>query len=322
MKAISAIILLFFAIILVLALYDAPSKVAPPKEPVVEVAPPPPKPEPKKPMSVKERKKHFVETTLPAILRVKAELDKKYEHVLALSQKETLSDSERSSIEQLKQQYKVEGIPCLLNRLRTHPVSIVLAQAALETGWGTSRFYTEANNIFGIWSYNKNEPRIAASETRGAKTIYVKKYASLDASIEGYFKMMATGRAYKAFREARKNEANPFKLIAHLTHYSELREEYVKRLYSVIKSNRFYQYDVPTFKPIALDQIIPEYVRQQEEKKKAALLHAREAKADTLNTLPETAETERREADPMTPSDCNGSTPAQVTISDTNSSQG
>ena len=321
MKAISAVILLFFAAILILALYDAPSRVAPVEKKAPEVVAKPTPPAPKKPLSVKERKKQFIEKTLPSILRVKAELDQQYAHVMELSKKESLSDSESSVIETLKTRYKVEGIPCLLNRLQTHPVSIVLAQAALETGWGTSRFYTEANNIFGIWSYNKNEPRIAASETRGEKTIYVKKYATLDASIEGYFKMMATGRAYKAFRDARKSETNPFKLIAHLTHYSELREEYVKRLYYVIKSNRFYQYDVPVFQPLTLAQIIPEYVRKQEEAKKAALLKESMQKNATSNERCETPIEERRESDPMHPSDCNTSDPIQVTVSDINSSK-
>ena len=135
----------------------------------------------------------------------------------------------------------------------------------MESGWGTSRFYLEANNIFGIWSYNSKEPRISAGETRGEKAIYVRKYRSLEDSIEDYFHMIASGKAYRSFRNSRLENDNPFRLIAHLTHYSELREEYVKRLYDVIKSNQFYQYDTPSYRPIALREIIPEYFVTTEE---------------------------------------------------------
>lgn len=252
------IILGLVGFILLLTLYaavDMLQKMAEPKQQAASVVTEPQVEEPE--LSPAERKRRFIEKTLPAIERVKARLDAQYKHVLALSKKERLSDEEREEIKRLERTYKAEGMPCLLRRLHTHPVSIVLAQAALESGWGTSRFYKEANNIFGIWSYNADEPRIAAGETRGEKTIYVKKYPSLEASIEGYFKMIARSRAYKAFKNARYTEENPFSLIAFLTRYSELREEYVKRLYYVIKGNRFYTYDSPVYQPVALSQILP-----------------------------------------------------------------
>jgi Bax protein len=262
-KAISAVILLFFAGIMTLALYDAPARVET-LESAAEGSGASASAEAAERMSVADRKKLFIEKTLPAIRSVKSKLDALYDYVLLLSQKETLTTQETLMLDALKKRYKVAGIPCLLNRLRTHPVSIVLAQAALETGWGRSRFYNEANNIFGIWSFNANEPRIAAGENRGKKTIYVKKYPTLEASIEGYFSMMATARAYGDFRRVRRTEENPFKLLRHLTHYSELREEYVKRLYYVIKANRFYQYDQPSYEPISLAQILPEEAPDQQ----------------------------------------------------------
>ena len=265
MKTIAGLILLLFGIVLSLALYDAPERLSNEGQQAVEASEHEPAEPDEQPLSTAERKKRFIEQTLPAILRVKNELDQIHGYVLQLSKKESLTPGERRFVNSLKERYKVDGIPCLLRRLRTHPASIVLAQAALESGWGTSRFYREANNIFGIWSYNKKEPRLAAGQTRSGKTIYVKKYKTLDDSIRGYFKMMATGYAYDRFREARQKEQNPFLLIRHLDHYSELREEYVKRLYHVIRSGRFYRYDSPSFQPIPLAQIIPEYLKKQEE---------------------------------------------------------
>ncbi len=216
------------------------------------------KPVYKAPASTPESKRLFLENTIAAITKVKKRLDAQYQMVYELSLKEKLTPDENATIEGLKKSYNVEGFPCLLKCLRTHPVSIVIAQAALETGWGNSRFYREANNIFGIWSFNKNEPRIAAGVQReGEKTIYVKKYKNLEASIEGYYRMMAKGRAYKQFREARLHTENPFEIIPYLDHYSELRHEYVKRLYYVIKSNRFYELDNHLYQPPGWTNIKP-----------------------------------------------------------------
>ncbi len=217
--------------------------------------------------SVQEKKEHFIQTILPAVLTVKQELDTRYEKVKTLSSKQHRSASEEAWLESMKQQYNVDGIPCLLRRLHTHPVSLVIAQAALETGWGSSRFFKKANNIFGIWSYHADEARIPAAKQRGEKTIYVKKFASYEDAVRGYFKMVASGYAYSAFRKARMRTDDPFALLRHLRHYSELRDEYVARLYYVIIANELYNYDTPAHKPVALAEIIPEYVAMKHKKK-------------------------------------------------------
>ncbi len=212
----------------------------------------------KVPAATPETKRLFLKKSIAAITKVKKRLDAEYQMVYELSLKKSLTPAETAKIEKLKKSYNVAGIPCLLKRLRTHPVSIVIAQAALETGWGSSRFYREANNIFGIWSYNKNEPRLAAGIQRhGKQTVFVKKYKNLEASIEGYYRMMAKGHAYKQFREARLHSDNPFEIIPYLDHYSELRHEYVKRLYYVIKSNKFYTLDDPQYMPPGWENIKP-----------------------------------------------------------------
>ena len=243
----------------------------------------------KAPATTPKSKRLFLDNTIAAITKVKKRLDAQYQMVYELSRKESLTPEETATIERLKKSYKVAGIPCLLKRLRTHPVSIVIAQAALETGWGSSRFYREANNIFGIWSFNKNEPRIAAGVQReGAKTIYVKKYANLEDSIEGYYRMMAKGRAYKQFRSARLHTDNPFEIIPFLDHYSELRHEYVKRLYYVIKSNKFYKLDEPQYQPPGWTNIKPadpKYLIAKEDKPAAKV--ADKCKKDNNNTISE-----------------------------------
>ena len=126
--------------------------------------------------------------------------------------------------------------------MKTHPTSIVLAQAAIESGWGTSRFYKEANNIFGVWSYSENESRIKAMEDREGQSVYVRKYDALLESIVSYFKTIARG-PYSEFRAAREKISEVSVLISYLEVYSELREEYVKRLDQLIQYNKFEKYD-------------------------------------------------------------------------------
>ena len=241
----------------------------------------------KAPASTAKSKRLFLKNTIAAIKSVKKRLDAQYDMVYALSQKEQLTPKEQTTVDALKKRYKVKGIPCLLKRLHTHPISIVIAQAALETGWGSSRFYREANNIFGIWSFNKNEPRMAAGVKReGVKTIYVKKYKNLEASIEGYYRMMAMGRAYKAFRNVRLLTDNPFEIIPFLDHYSELRHEYVKRLYFVIKSNKFYELDDPQYQPPGWRNIKvadPKYLLEKKHKPAAKI--ADKCKKDEVEAL-------------------------------------
>jgi Bax protein len=213
------------------------------------------------------RKNRFLKTIVPVVESVKKELDAEHAKAKRLMKKPQRSAEETAWLQAQMQRYNVTGYPCLLRSMQTHPVSLVVAQAALETGWGSSRFYQEANNVFGIWSYNQNEPRMAASEHRGSKTVYVKKFASLENAIRGYFMMIGKGYAYSGFRKARTQTQNPFELMPYLRRYSELRDEYVARLYYVIKSNKLYRFDQPSFKPIALAQIIPEYVALKREAK-------------------------------------------------------
>ena len=97
--------------------------------------------------------------------------------------------------------------------------------------------------------------------------------------------MIGSGYAYAGFRQARMKTDNPFELLRHLRHYSELRDEYVARLYRVIKSNKLYRYDDPAYGPMALSAIIPEYVAMKreaaEKKREQELLALNEVKTES-----------------------------------------
>lgn len=263
--------------------------------------------------TVQQKKARFLKEIVPAVEEAKRRLKKTYDAVEAYERDGSGGLSE-ADIERLLASYRVKGIPCLLSRLKTNPTSLVVAQAALETGWGTSRFYKEANNVFGIWSYNPNEPRMAASKTRDGTVIYVRKYASLEASIEGYFKMMALGKSYEGLREERQKTDDPYLLITKLRKYSELRDTYVARLYAVIKSNKLTQYDAEQYKAPPLGVLLPDYVAMKDKEK------AKEKEADLraleeLKQCEENASVESCDANVTAEANLTAPSPALATAS-------
>ncbi len=195
-------------------------------------------------LDVKEKKQKFISMILPAILVAKINLLDIQNNVKELIKQDTskLSNKNKIYLSNLLAKYKAKSFDQLLLRLNTHPNSIVLAQSAIESGWGTSRFFLEANNIFGIWSFNKNDDRIQAKSHRNGKVTYLKKYSNLSTSIQDYFVTIGRG-PYNDFRIQRTKTNNPYKLVTYLLSYSELGEEYVKQLQLVIKKNNLTKYD-------------------------------------------------------------------------------
>ena len=193
-----------------------------------------------KKLTVSEKKKRFKEILIPISQQVYTKLEQQYQDI-----KEDIKNNEnREYIELLKKEYKAKTDETLLYALKPHPISITLAQAAAESAWLTSRFTKEAYNIFGVWSFNKNEPRIAASGLRGTKTIYLKKYKSYKEAVEDYYKNIGRNWAYAEFRKQRTLTNDPYELASHLGSYSEKKEAYTKLLQSMIKYNEFHKHDI------------------------------------------------------------------------------
>ena len=190
-------------------------------------------------MTVHEKKEHFKSLILPPTQEVYADLMAQYESV-----KKDIEAGNTEDLEELKTEYKASSNKELLMALKPHPVSIALAQAAMESSWATSRFFREANNIFGVWSFDEDEPRIAAGEKRGDKTIWVKKYPSIKEAIRDYYRTIARGRAFSEFRALRLKTSDPYQLVKKLDKYSEKGAKYGKELSSIIKFNKFKSYDI------------------------------------------------------------------------------
>jgi len=190
-------------------------------------------------MTVQEKKSRFKSLIVPAVDAVYAKLMIRYEGIKA-----TLDAGETSAkIDELKVEYKATTNDELLMALKPHPKSIAIAQAAMESSWATSRFFRVAYNIFGVWSFDEDEPRVAALQKRGDKTIWVKKYDSVEASVEDYYRTLGRSSAFAEFRQTRMQTDDPFVLVTKLDRYSEKGALYGEELTSIIKFNKFDQYD-------------------------------------------------------------------------------
>lgn len=194
-------------------------------------------------LSIDDKKKAFINMLIPSILVAKHRLSKDQEQVGKLLKLKNLTQKEQLWLTKKRHIFKASTIDELYAKMEVHPTSIVIAQAIIESGWGTSRFFKKANNVFGIWSFNGHEKRIAASEKRGKETVYLKKYSSMEQSIYDYFLMLSTKDVYEEFREIRLTNKDPFLLVEKLEKYSELGDVYIQNLKKTIEKNKLLVYD-------------------------------------------------------------------------------
>jgi Bax protein len=190
-------------------------------------------------MSVQEKKARFYALIIPAINEAYKELEAQYKETKKLID----NDPKSPKLVALMQSYHAKDLHDLLVRMKLHPRSIVIAQAAMESAWATSRFFREGKNIFGVWSYKADEPRIAAGIKRGKTTIYLKKYNSLVDSVKDYYKTIAIKKIFSQFRAHRMQTQDPYVLVKYLNKYSERGDEYCKEIASMIRHNHLTQYD-------------------------------------------------------------------------------
>jgi len=143
--------------------------------------------------------------------------------------------------------HKYDLVNELLYRVDVIPNSIVLAQAANESGWGTSRFAREFNALFGEYTYDFSDGVVPLLREEGEKHL-VKSFDSVNKSVQSYFINLNSHYAYKDFREVRKimREKNNFSnlklLINELDSYAA-DINYIKTINSIIDANKFHQFD-------------------------------------------------------------------------------
>ena len=194
-------------------------------------------------LPVKEKKQKFFDLLLPSILVAKTNLDYTRQQVERLTLKKTMTPKDTLFIMPLMKKYRAKTLSELVNRLQTVPVSIVLAQAAIESGWGSSRFFREGNNVFGMWSFDSTENRIPALSHRNGTRIYLQKFNNLEESIDAYFTMLNTRTSFAPFRALRQKTDDPLLLIDSLRIYSERGKDYINDIARLIRVNHLQRYD-------------------------------------------------------------------------------
>ena len=192
-----------------------------------------------------KRKDVFVKLLLPSIEVVQQEVLNNREIVKKLKLKKELTENEKIYAEKLFKKYRTEYGKWneLESKMIVYPASLILTQGAIESAWGTSRFFREANNAFGVWSTNPNEPRIAAKGSRGDFTPHLKKYATLKDTVEDITLIISRSSAYSGARKMIWEGKSPYEIAGGLTKYSEEGKEYVKKVRSTLKYNNFHEYD-------------------------------------------------------------------------------
>ncbi len=199
--------------------------------------------------NVKLKKETFIKIVLPLIVAENEKiLDDRYE-LKKITSKKITTDKEKYWLRQKLKEYKVlkGDIKELEKRMDVIPVSIALAQAAKESGWGTSRFALEGNAIFGQWTWDgKGIAPLERAKNKGHKIL---RFPILRASVKAYQNNLNTHRGYKDFREKRHSlrkrnrTVKGLELTSTLDKYAQTGKEYTEVLKKIIRDNRLSDFE-------------------------------------------------------------------------------
>lgn len=198
---------------------------------------------------VEDRKSLFLRTVLPLVLRVNEEIAADRARLMALDSRiksgRTVPRAEVQWLTDLADYYKLEtaDIGALLKRVDAVPVALALAQAAEESGWGTSRFAREGNALFGQWTTNPSVRGLVPRDRAADAVHRVRAFPTLLDAVRAYARNLNTHRSYAAFREERRRlrqagaDLDGYRLAGTLLAYSERGPAYVQTLRVIMRAN-------------------------------------------------------------------------------------
>ena len=208
--------------------------------------------------SSKKRKNLFIQIILPLILEENNLILLDRKKLFSILNKNKNSKKEINWLNRKFRQYGVlnKDIPTLKVRMDIVPVSLAIAQAAKETGWGTSRFALEGNALFGQWTWSGDgiKPAGADSDTKHK----VMKFRVLKASVRAYQRNLNTHSSYKNFRQLRAQlrddsaSLDSLLLADQLDNYAETGKEYTKILKQIINQNSLKDFDDVKLMPLSV----------------------------------------------------------------------
>ena len=206
-----------------------------------------------------ERKELFIKIVLPLVLKEnnKIRIDRK--RLFTILNKNSNTEIEKKWLEKKFKQYGVKqnDISTLKIRMDEIPVSLAIAQAAKETGWGTSRFALKGNALFGQWTWSGEGLKPKNAEE--GKDHRVMKFHNLQLSVRAYLRNLNTHSSYRSLRKARTELRNQKKnldsliLSKHLDKYAETGKQYIEVLQKIIDQNNLKDFDEARLLPSSKD---------------------------------------------------------------------
>ncbi|WP_404363792.1 glucosaminidase domain-containing protein [Marinobacter sp.] len=202
-----------------------------------------------------DRKNAFFSFLYPRIVLANARIMIQRQHLMNLSRKDLLDETEMNWLVQQAERLRVPAEPgsdemfdMLARRLDVIPPSLILAQAANESAWGTSRFARKGNNLFGQWCFTEGCGLVPRGRVEGASH-EVASYSSAYQSARSYIQNLNRHQAYQTLRNTReqlRQEGQPLSghaLAQGLIGYSERGLEYIREIRSMIQQNNLTYYD-------------------------------------------------------------------------------
>jgi len=205
--------------------------------------------------NTQQKRELFIKIVLPLILDENKKITEDRKKLFKILSKNFNTIGERVWLKRRFKEYKIEDqdLAKLKMRMDIVPVSIALAQAANESGWGTSRFALEGNALFGQWTWSKKG--ISPKNKDPNQSHKILQFQVLKASVRAYKNNLNTHNAYQEFREARaklrQDEVliNGLELTKYLKKYAADGEKYVAILNDIIDRNSLTDFDKANLLP-------------------------------------------------------------------------
>ena len=213
----------------------------------------------KKIENTKKRKDLFIQIILPLVIKENNYIKMDRKKLFSILNKSKNTKIEKIWLNSKFKQYGVanKDLSTLKIRMDVVPVSMAIAQAAKETGWGTSRFAQEGNALFGQWTWSGEGIKPSDADTNS--THKVMKFKILQASVRAYQRNLNTHSSYKDFRSARAElrdegmKLDSMVLTEYLDKYAEIGKEYVRVLQQIIKQNNLTDFDDAKLLPSSIN---------------------------------------------------------------------
>ena len=209
--------------------------------------------------NTKKRKEFFIQIVLPLIIQENNNIKLDRKTLFSIINKSDNTNSEKQWLDKKYKQYGVKSkdLSTLKIRMDEIPVSLAIAQAAKETGWGTSRFAQEGNALFGQWTWSGEG--LKPKEAEEGADHKVMKFNILQASVRAYQRNLNTHPTYKDLRKARaefrdsNKPLDSLELSNYLNKYAETGNQYVEVLQQIIKQNKLKDFDDAKLLPSSSD---------------------------------------------------------------------